>query len=36
MSELTTDSSKTSYQVAYWFMMALNLGAVWNLRDKWM
>ena len=29
-------SSKKSYQVVYWFMVALNLGAVWYLRDKWM
>ena len=29
-------SSKKSYQVVYWFMVALNLGAVWYLHDKWM
>ena len=29
-------SSKKSYLVVYWFMVALNLGAVWYLRDKWM
>ena len=29
-------SSKKSYQVLYWFMVALNLGAVWYLRGKWM
>ena len=29
-------SSKKSYQVVYWFMVALNLGAVWYLRDNWM
>ena len=29
-------SSKKSYQVVYWFMVALNLGALWYLRDKWM
>ncbi len=27
---------KKSYQMVYWFMVALNLGAVWYLRDKWM
>jgi uncharacterized membrane protein YsdA (DUF1294 family) len=29
-------SSKKSYQVVYWFMVVLNLGVVWYLRDKWM
>ena len=29
-------SSKKSYQVVYWFMVALNIGAVWYLKDKWM
>ncbi len=29
-------SSKKSYLVVYWFMVALNLGAVWYLRGKWM
>ena len=29
-------TAKKAYQVVYWFMVALNLGAVWYLRDKWM
>jgi uncharacterized membrane protein YsdA (DUF1294 family) len=29
-------SSKTSYRIVFWFMVALNIGAVWYLRDKWM
>lgn len=28
-------SSKTSYRIVYWFMVALNIGAVWYLWDKW-
>ena len=29
-------SSKKSYRIVYWFMVALNIGAVWYLKDKWM
>lgn len=29
-------SSKKEYRVVYWFMVVLNLGAVWYFRDKWM
>ena len=29
-------SSKQSYRIVYWFMVVLNIGAVWYFRDKWM
>ena len=29
-------SSKKSFQVVYWLMVVLNLGAVWYVKNKWM